>query len=173
MALYLIASGEVGLYGPPAGASRQSKPTKPDGHDDAYSHHIMHPPESGLDRRVKRANIRGSGFWAEGLVLDDAIDRFRQMVDPVSAETLLLVGPLGLAGLVLLGLAGNFRARRWAARLGWILLILSLGMLIFAIAPGKAPPNWHARTVAAIELRPIALTSMSDDRRTAHGRSVE
>lgn len=71
-------------------------------------------------------------------MLDDAIDRLRQMIGPIGSDMLLLVGPLGLlAALLLLGVAGNSQSKRWLGRLGWLLLIMSIGTLMYAISLGQ------------------------------------
>ena len=62
------------------------------------------------------------------------------MVGLNGADTLLLFSPMGLVvGLLLLGFAGNSQKRRWTARIGWIVLIVSAALLVYSLARGNSP----------------------------------
>jgi len=62
------------------------------------------------------------------------------MVGLNGGDTLLLFSPMGLVvGLLLLGVAGNAQKRRWTARIGWIILLVSGAVLVYSLALGNSP----------------------------------
>ena len=73
-------------------------------------------------------------------MVDQIIERLRQMVGLNGGDTLLLFSPMGLVvGLLLLGVAGNSQKRRWTARIGWVVLLVSAALLVYALALERSP----------------------------------
>ena len=75
-------------------------------------------------------------------MLDDAIDSLRQIAGVAGPDTLLVFAPVSLlVGLFLLGIAGHSQRRRWTAWFGWMVVIASGGLLIYALLGATQLPS--------------------------------